>query len=99
MNYKIIYKLLKIYVYKTREHEGTERDTEGVGCDTSIDTKVIFVFRKSVFRDVRTYYNLDLRVLMKKQISMIMADLSWGNINIFFMGIQEVSAYIYSQEV
>ena len=30
-------------------------------------------------------YNLDLRFLLKlkKQISMLMADLSWGHINIF----------------
>ena len=50
-----------------------------------IITKVIFSFRKSVFRDVRTDYNLDLRFLvkLKKQISMIMADLSQGHINIF----------------
>ena len=43
-----------------------------------IVTKVIFSFRKSVFRDGRTDYNLDLRFLvkLKKQISMIMADLS-----------------------
>ena len=43
-----------------------------------IGTKVIFSFRKSVFRDVRTNYNLDLRFLvkLKKQILMIMADLS-----------------------
>ena len=30
-----------------------------------IVTKVIFSFRKSVFRDVRTEYNLDLRFLLK----------------------------------
>ena len=36
-----------------------------------------------MFRDVRTDYNLDLRFLVKRQISMIMADLSWGHINIF----------------
>ena len=43
-----------------------------------IVTKVIFSFRKSVFRDVRTDYNLDLRFLvkLKRQISMVMADLS-----------------------
>ena len=43
-----------------------------------IVTKVIFSFRKSVFRDVRTDYNLDLMILvkLKKQISMIMVDLS-----------------------
>ena len=35
-----------------------------------IDTKVIFSFRKSVFRDVRKDYNLDLRFLVKNQISM-----------------------------
>ena len=29
-------------------------------------TKVIFSFRKSVFRDVRTDYNLDLRFLSEK---------------------------------
>ena len=48
-------------------------------------TKVIFSFRKSVFRNVRTDYNLDLRFLVKskKQISMVIADLSWGQINIF----------------
>ena len=48
-----------------------------------MDTKVIFSFPKSVFRDVRTDYNLDLRFLVKRQISVIMADLSWGHINIF----------------
>ena len=48
-----------------------------------MDTKVIFSFRKSVFRDVRTDYNVDLRFLVKSQISMIVADLSWGHINIF----------------
>ena len=65
-----------------REHEGTERDTEGVGWYV-IDTKVIFSFRKSVFRDVRTNYNFDLRFLVKRQISMIMVDFSWGHIIIF----------------
>ena len=44
-----------------REHEGTERDTEGAG-----DTKVIFSSRKSVFRDVRIDYNLDLSFLVKR---------------------------------
>ena len=48
-----------------------------------MDAKVIFSFWKSVFRDVRTDYNLDLRFLLKKQISMIMADFSRGHINIF----------------
>ena len=48
-----------------------------------MDTKVIFSFRTSVFRDVRTDCNLDLRILVKEQISVIMADLSWGHINIF----------------
>ena len=43
-----------------------------------IVTKVICSFRKSVFRDVRTDYNLDLRFLVK--ISMIMADLLQGHI-------------------
>ena len=32
-----------------------------------IDTKVIFSFRKSVFRDIRTDYNLDLRFLVKRK--------------------------------
>ena len=109
------------YLIDPREHEGTERDTEGVSCDMSytlfqtpgasmesrhcgqdkriffcpvhsastpcslqafgircIVTEVIFSFRKFVFRDVRTDYNFDLRFLakIKKQISMIMADLS-----------------------
>ena len=41
------------HIHNPREHEETERDTEGVGCDVSV-TKVIFSFRKSVFRDVRT---------------------------------------------
>ena len=43
-----------------------------------IVTKVIFSFRKSVFRDAHTDYNLDqgFLVKLKKQISMIMADLS-----------------------
>ena len=47
----------------------------GIRC---IVTEVIFSFRKSVFRDVRTDYHLDLRFLVKikKQISTIMADLS-----------------------
>ena len=44
-------------------------------------TEVIFSFRKSVFRDVHTDYNLDLNFLVKKQISM--TDLSWGHLNIF----------------
>ena len=43
-----------------------------------MDTKVIFSFWKSVFRDVRLDYNLDLRFLLKRQISMIMADFSRG---------------------
>ena len=34
---------LTIYIVKSREHEGTERDTEGVGCDVIV-TKVIFRF-------------------------------------------------------
>ena len=63
------------------------------------DTKVIFRFRKSVFRDVCTDYNLDLRFLAKRQISIIMADLSWGHINTCFVGIQEVSAFRGIQEV
>ena len=42
-------------LWKPREHEGTERKTEGVGCDYVIVTKVIFSFRKSVFRDVRMW--------------------------------------------
>ena len=53
---------------------------------------------KSVFRDVRTNYNVDLSFLVKRQISM--ADLSWGNKHfswghkrtLFFVGKQEVSA-------
>ena len=48
-----------------------------------MDAKVIFSFWKFVFRDVRTDYNLDLRFLLKKQISMIMPDFSRGHINIF----------------
>ena len=43
----------------SNEHEGTARDTEGVGCNVIV-TEVIFSFRKSVFRDVRTDYNLYL---------------------------------------
>ena len=61
--FEVIYILLLTYFIKPREHEGTERDTEGVGCDMSY--KVIFSFRKSVSRDVRTEYNLDLRFLVK----------------------------------
>ena len=63
-----------------------------------IDTKVTFSFRKFVFRVVRIDYNLDLKFLVKRQISMIMADLSWGHINIF-RGVQEVSAFRGIQEV
>ena len=63
-----------------------------------IDTKVIFSFRKFVFRDVRIDYNLDLKFLVKRQISMIMADLSWGHINIF-RGVQEVSAHRVCKEL
>ena len=48
-----------------------------------MDAKVISSFWNSVFRDVRTDYNLDLRFLLKKQILMIMADFSRGHINIF----------------
>ena len=55
---------MQVCLIVAREHEGTERDTEGVSCDMSV-TKVIFSFRKSVFRDVRTEYNLDQRFLVK----------------------------------
>ena len=55
---------MQVCLIVAREHEGTERDTEGVGCDMSV-TKVIFSFRKSVFRDVCTEYNLDQRFLVK----------------------------------
>ena len=41
-----------------------------------IDTKVIFSSRKLVYRELHTDCNLDLRFLIKNQISMIMADLS-----------------------
>ena len=43
-----------------------------------IVTKIIFSFRKSAFRDILTDYNLNLRFLvkLKKQIYVIMADLS-----------------------
>ena len=30
-------------MYLSREHEGTERDTEGVGCDMSKTLKLFFV--------------------------------------------------------
>ena len=61
-------------------------------------TKGIFSFRKYVFLNVRTDYNLNLRFLVKKQISI--ADLPWGHKHfswghkrsLFFVGIQEVSA-------
>ena len=33
--FEVIYILLLTYFIKLREHEGTERDTEGVGCDMS----------------------------------------------------------------
>ena len=57
------------------EYEGIERDSEGVGAPGHVDaTKVISSFRKSVFGDVRTDCNFDLRFLVKKQISS--ADLS-----------------------
>ena len=60
----------------SREHEGRERDTEGVGEDVSMPVKLFFGFQKSVFREVRIDYNLDLSFLVKKQFSMIMEDLS-----------------------
>ena len=44
-----------------REHEGTERDTEGLGCDK------LFLVSGSLFSpDVRTDYNLDLRCLVNQ---------------------------------
>ena len=60
-----------------------KRDTEGV--DQDIDpTQVISSFRKSLFRDVCIDYNLDLRLLVKKQISIIIiVDLSLGHIKFF----------------
>ena len=64
---------------KAREHEGTELEGHwGRWLWYVIVTKVIFSFRKSVFRDVRMDYNLDLRFLvkLKKQISMIVTGLS-----------------------
>ena len=82
----------------SREHEETERDTGGVGQDMSMPLKLFLVSGSFVCRDVRTNYSLDLRFLVKKQISMIMADLSWKHINIF-RGIQEVSAFRGIQEV
>ena len=62
-------------------HEATERDTEGDGHDMSMPLK-LFLASESVFRDVHTDYNLDLRFLVKKQISMIKAGLSWRHMNI-----------------
>ena len=53
----------------SREQRGTLRAL-AVICHV---TKVIFSFRKSVFQDVRTDYNLDLRFLVKFNE---MADLS-----------------------
>ena len=55
---------------------------------------------KSVFYKISVDYNLDLGFLVKKQISMIIADFSWGHKHfswgykrsLFFVGIQEVSA-------
>ena len=78
-----------------RGHRGTLRALVVI---LVIDTKVIFSFRKFVFRDVRIDYNLDLKFLVKRQISMIMADLSWGHINIF-RGVQEVSAHRVCKEL
>ena len=60
-------------------------------------TKVIFSFWKSVFRDVRTDYNLDLRFSEKANFSggfvvRTNKHFSWGyKRSLFFVGIQEVS--------
>ena len=63
----------------SREHEGrTERDTEGVGWDMSQSLK-LFLVSGSLFSETSARnYNLDLRFLvkLKKQISMIVANLS-----------------------
>ena len=52
-----------------------------------IFTKVIFSFRKSVSRDVRTEYNLDLRFLVKFNVN---SGFVVGT-QTFFVGIQELS--------
>ena len=67
--------------------ERTERDTEGAGQDMSMPLR-LFLASGSLF--LETSDNLNLRFLVKRQISM--ADLSWGHKRtLFFVGIQEVS--------
>ena len=82
-----------------REHEGTERDTKGVGQHILMPFKVIFTFRKSVFRDVRTYYNFDLRFFSEKanfSVGFVVRTdkhFSWGHKrSLYFVGMLEVSA-------
>ena len=60
---------------KTQENLRGQRETIRA---LAVICHSIFILWKSVFRDVRTDYNLDLRFLvkLKKQFSMIMADLS-----------------------
>ena len=57
--------------------------------------KVIFSFRKSVFRDVRTDYNLDLRILVNfnDNCGFVVGTQT------FFVGIQEVSVFRDIQEI
>ena len=52
---------IRLYQENMRGQRGTLRAL-AVICHV---TKVIFSFRKSVFQDVRTDYNLDLRFLVK----------------------------------
>ena len=74
----------------SREHEGTEGHW-GRWPGYVDAAKVTFSFRKSVFRDVRTDYNLDLRFLAEKA--------NFNDNGGFVVGIQEVSAFRGIQEV
>ena len=78
----------------TREHEETERNTEGVGCDMSLSLK-LFLVSGSLFRDVRTDYNLDLRILVNfnDNCGFVVGTQT------FFVGIQEVSVFRGIQDI
>ena len=60
------------------ENGGTERDILGVGQDISIRLKLFWVLEIYFLRRPHRVYNLDLRVSVKKQISMITADNNWS---------------------
>ena len=81
---------------KAREHEETERDTEGVGQDMSMPLK-LFLVSGSLFSETSTQITTSIRgFLVKKQISM-MADLSWGHKNIFLWGYKRSLLFVVNK--